>query len=350
MNTRYLSLSLLLIAGLLGRSSIQAMEAPGGGAAATEAARSEECAICMTEKATPCIGLRCVHHNSFCTQCIDQWLNASKNNCPLCREQGTVPITVKQRSESAMRASIDVQKLFTIIQEDDLPLFMRCITMFPVVPIVRGLLQETPLHLAAQLNALKIVRHLLAMPLRQTLTTAQDESGCTPLYIACQEGNQAIAQLLIDSNRESMYIANAQGLLPIHAAAKNNRIGILSLLLAQDPRLVSVRESRAMTPAHMAAGYGKASALTYLAIHGARMSAQTVLGHSVRTIIGAQHAQSKIAQCADELVEIENGLFFPKTGHHLNPSVLSAVKRLDPADLPNKAALIEALKEAGFTE
>lgn len=94
----------------------------------------------------------------------------------------------------------------------------------------------------------------------------RDPEGLTPLLLACREGHEACARLLID--RGAKQTRDTLGMYPIHHAAQNDDVEILDLLLKSHAD-VNARNSMGITPLHWSAIWNAPRAMEMLLKHGA---------------------------------------------------------------------------------
>ena len=82
------------------------------------------------------------------------------------------------------------------------------------------------------------------------LATSQNEAGLTPLHIAVIKKNLHIAKILIQADRDSIYIQDSTGSTPIHLAIITNEdnLAMVSLLLQNPSDKINLKDTEGNTP------------------------------------------------------------------------------------------------------
>jgi len=93
----------------------------------------------------------------------------------------------------------------------------------------------TPIFLASQNGKIEIVKLLLSDP-RVEVDKPRD-TGATPLLIACENGHAEIAKLLLFDERTNVNFSGANGRTPLWLASQNGHLMILKLILATDKEI-----------------------------------------------------------------------------------------------------------------
>lgn len=89
----------------------------------------------------------------------------------------------------------------------------------------------TPLHSAVQVGSIDIVDILLN---RFAEVNAQDDTGVSPLHIACLSGNLAMVRKLLTRPELAVDLQDGEGNTPAHLAAKVLADEILILIVTKD--------------------------------------------------------------------------------------------------------------------
>ncbi len=107
---------------------------------------------------------------------------------------------------------------------------------------------QSPLHYAVLHGAHAALQTLLEMP--GMLVNAQNEEGCSPLWMAAQQGDaQAVALLLAAGANPN--IGNIEEASPLHIAAASGHTAVVKLLLAAGA-FVNATDGAGDTPLHWA--------------------------------------------------------------------------------------------------
>jgi len=96
-------------------------------------------------------------------------------------------------------------------------------------PNARGHSGKTPLHVAAALDMVDIVRWLLAQPGIEVDAVSR-KSGRTPLHYAASNGREEIVKLLLKKSKRSQDVRDDQGLTPVELAVFREQEGTANLL------------------------------------------------------------------------------------------------------------------------
>jgi ankyrin repeat protein len=96
-----------------------------------------------------------------------------------------------------------------------------------------------------------------------------DDEGATPAFVACQNGHTECLSLLIDHGAQ-LDKADNTGFTPAYSACENGRTECLSLLINHGAQLDKADDEGA-TPAYIACEYGHTSCLSLLIDHGAQL-------------------------------------------------------------------------------
>ena len=123
---------------------------------------------------------------------------------------------------------------------------------------------DTPLHLAVELNNLKMVKLLLGKGAKVDLKNAFDE---TPLHKAAYSDNIKIINLLL-KYRAYIQAETQNGSSPLHTAAKQNQFGTACYLISKGAD-VNAKDDKDWTPLHVAANNGHHKIIRILLEEGA---------------------------------------------------------------------------------
>ncbi|XP_043540446.1 ankyrin-1-like, partial [Chiloscyllium plagiosum] len=138
----------------------------------------------------------------------------------------------------------------------------RCVAL--TRPLLHLQDDQTPLHCAARLGHLKVVRLLLengACPLSVSTT------GHTALHMASREGHVDVAELLLDRGALLAHMTK-KGFSPLHVAAKYGRFRVAEVLLQHGAEPNSAGKN-GLTPLHVAVHHDNADIVELLLKHQA---------------------------------------------------------------------------------
>ncbi|MEW6155980.1 MAG: ankyrin repeat domain-containing protein [Verrucomicrobiota bacterium] len=133
-----------------------------------------------------------------------------------------------------------------------------------------GGIAETPLHRAAGLGQLQVVRFLVE---NLVDIDARDYNGDTPLHRAAGRGYKAVVEFLVNAGAD-VNGKSRSGKTPLHVAASQGHVAVMESLLAfkADP---NARDRTGRTPLHdAAASTDRRAALEILLKHGAEIEAK----------------------------------------------------------------------------
>ncbi|KAJ3118250.1 hypothetical protein HDU96_002983 [Phlyctochytrium bullatum] len=116
-----------------------------------------------------------------------------------------------------------------------------------------GLGLKSALHIAAERGHDGVCRILIeaAADRNRTIITAKDAWGRTPLYAAVEAKNEAICQILVNSDRSAIGMKDQIGLTPLHVAADYVYEDICKMLLEADPTVINSKDNNGNTPLHI---------------------------------------------------------------------------------------------------
>ena len=174
--------------------------------------------------------------------------------------------------------------------------------------------QSTALHKAAESASVDLVEFLLAQPGALPLLEARDitgrtpliaaaekgrdetvqvlltkygvspdqrsEENLTPLFLACQNGHFATAQMLVEAGADvNVQDKGDTQAVPLHLAASNSHLSLVNLLLERGAN-VDAAEARGFTSLMMAGSEGYANVVVTLLRAGANVNATGVDGET----------------------------------------------------------------------
>uniref|UniRef100_A0A3P8Z7X9 Protein kinase domain-containing protein n=1 Tax=Esox lucius TaxID=8010 RepID=A0A3P8Z7X9_ESOLU len=156
---------------------------------------------------------------------------------------------------------------------------------------------STPLHLATEKHQKGLAELLLGR--RSTNANARDEDQYTALHCAAQNGDEAIARLLLDRGA-SINETDAQGRTPAHIACQHGHENVVRVLLSRGAD-IHVRGRDDWTPLHLAAWQGHLGIVKLLVKQaGADVDGQTTDGRTPLHL-ASQRGQYRVARILIEL-------------------------------------------------
>ncbi|XP_021739134.1 ankyrin repeat-containing protein NPR4-like [Chenopodium quinoa] len=138
----------------------------------------------------------------------------------------------------------DVQSLIKLLEEDRL-ILKRCINQRSKH------LMKSPLHVAAEMGHLEIVKTLLvASP---NMCFVRDQDGMTPIHVAVVHNNIDVLEMLYNANPHVVRERTNGGEFVLHLCIKHNKEDSLKVLLSLiDDELLNSKDSDGNTALHLA--------------------------------------------------------------------------------------------------
>lgn len=135
---------------------------------------------------------------------------------------------------------------------------------------VRNNNRDTALHFAARYGRYNSCCRLLHSPSGQLIINVQDRHGCSPLFVAAENGHTRTVNLLLANG--ALFHRNNAGLTVLHAAANNGHALTVELLLNANSTLIDSVAGCGNTPLHLAAAKGHVEVVLLLMNKGAQFS------------------------------------------------------------------------------
>ncbi|CAI2731420.1 unnamed protein product [Schistosoma spindalis] len=114
----------------------------------------------------------------------------------------------------------------------------------------------------------------------------QSRNGFTPLHLACQDGNEKMTKLLIDSGSKVNALAK-NGLTAMHLAAQEDSVKAAELLFNAGAEL-DLKTKAGYTPLHTACHFGQVNMVRFLLGKGADVNAITCMGSNALHVAAQQ--------------------------------------------------------------
>lgn len=203
---------------------------------------------------------------------------------------------------------------------------------------------RTPFHIAAMYDSVECVKLLLNLNHNKkdtdSLLTAHDNYGLSPLHLACRNGASSSAAYLLGrganielkghSRFTPLHVAAsagkaeccillltngaerepeaANGAKPLHLAAKNGDVRTIAVLLENGCRIDGTDDA-GMSPLHVAAFYNHVNAIQILMQNKANVNAKDNKGNSPLALAvskGSISAVKELLKCGDINIESQN--------------------------------------------
>ncbi len=101
----------------------------------------------------------------------------------------------------------------------------------PNMLMVKDRIGRTPLYVAAQLGLVDTLKFLCTQTFRRKADlNARAQDGSTPLIVACRNGHEACARLLVDKKAD-IEMGNNKGVRPLHAAVIAKKHNLVDFLI-----------------------------------------------------------------------------------------------------------------------
>ena len=124
-----------------------------------------------------------------------------------------------------------------------------------------------PLHAAAEIGHLEVVKHLLAQ--EGIDVNAARDNGFTPLSVAAYRGYLEVLKRLLAQEGIEVNKADNGGFTPLHAAAERGHIKEVIKCLVEKGADVNQADEKGFTPLHFAAQKGHPNIVRLLFDYGA---------------------------------------------------------------------------------
>jgi len=149
---------------------------------------------------------------------------------------------------------------------------------------VKGLMGQSPLHLAAEKGHVEIVRLLVQRVAVDVDLT--DGAGWTALHWGCairsngtEDAADSVAKILLDAGAQPGATADNTQDSPMHFAAANGHLGVVTMLVERGAD-VTRTNSEGGTPVHVAAQRGHTDIVKYLSAHGGDLNQPNSTGNT----------------------------------------------------------------------
>jgi ankyrin repeat protein len=100
-------------------------------------------------------------------------------------------------------------------------------------------------------------------------------NGCTPLYIAAQDGNESVVQCLVKEFGADVNQARNNGATPLYMAAEHGRLAIVICLVKECGADINQARPDGVTPLMAASAHKHMEVVVWLIKHGANAQAST---------------------------------------------------------------------------
>eukprot|EP01105_Mastigella_eilhardi_P013876 TRINITY_DN3162_c0_g1_i4.p2 TRINITY_DN3162_c0_g1~~TRINITY_DN3162_c0_g1_i4.p2 ORF type:complete len:207 (-),score=72.33 TRINITY_DN3162_c0_g1_i4:59-679(-) len=186
--------------------------------------------------------------------------------------------------------------------------------------------ERSGLHWAAAKGRHDVAAALLS---RGAAADAADDSGWTPLMLACSAGHLPVVSVLLATKQVNVNAVNLQGCTALHYACSKAKVDIMQELLNAGARL-NPRDRFGNTPLHRAVSCGSLAAVQLLlGMPGARQRVDDANGEGETALhVAVLERHADVAAClvrAGASLDAENG-------QHETPLQIAANKSYDVRD------------------
>lgn len=152
--------------------------------------------------------------------------------------------------EASVSGSVDSLK--QLLAEDPLALARAVVTCF----------DETPLHVAAMLGHLELVKFIILQ--KPDMSAAVDSQRRTSLHLAAANGYVEIVHDLVSVNPNVCLFRDQDGRTPLHLAVMKGHVEVITKLVQSGPEVVRYRLDQGETILHLAVKQNRLDALKLL--------------------------------------------------------------------------------------
>ena len=121
----------------------------------------------------------------------------------------------------------------------------------------------TALHFLAHTGDLDLLKIISRHGSKKDSRLTRNDSGATPFYTACQQGQVECLDLLF-AGRQSLVLCTLDGLAPIHIATMNNYLDVIRYMITGKDLDVDFRTTDGKTSLHFAAEQNRMEILDFL--------------------------------------------------------------------------------------
>ncbi|KAM8841869.1 LOW QUALITY PROTEIN: 85/88 kDa calcium-independent phospholipase A2 [Synchiropus picturatus] len=184
--------------------------------------------------------------------------------------------------------SLKLQPFYEII-----PLKVESVQL--IADCIRNHQDWTSAHIAVDTGLRDCLKHNYV----QSLINTQDSLGQTPLHLACERGDTACVQQLLEESQARTDIKDNNGETPMHSAAKQDTAVVVQILCSRMCTGVNELNNNGETPLHVSCRLGRVEAVKALVGGGARCD---VIGGSGYPIHTAMKYNEK--GCVEEILKV----------------------------------------------
>jgi ankyrin repeat protein len=134
---------------------------------------------------------------------------------------------------------------------------------------------DTPLHLAARMGHIDMVKLLVA---HKADVNAKDRIDDTPLHLAALDGHAEVVELLL-GDRADVNAKDSDSNTPLHLAARTGQVDVAKLLVAHKAE-INARNKDGDTPLHLAAAADQLDVVTFLLTQKITVNSRNDVGNT----------------------------------------------------------------------
>ncbi|KAM9792300.1 85/88 kDa calcium-independent phospholipase A2 [Neosynchiropus ocellatus] len=148
-----------------------------------------------------------------------------------------------------------------------------------IADCIRNHQDWTAAHIAVDTGLRDCLKHNYV----QSLINTQDSLGQTPLHLACERGDTACVQQLLEESQARTDIRDNNGETPMHSAAKQDTAVVVQILCSRMCTGVNELNNNGETPLHVSCRLGRVEAVKALVGGGARCDVVGGNGYPIHT-------------------------------------------------------------------
>lgn len=164
-----------------------------------------------------------------------------------------------------------------------------------IADCIRNHQDWTAAHIAVDTGLRDCLKHNYV----QSLINTQDSLGQTPLHLACERGDTACVQQLLEESQARTDVKDNNGETPMHSAAKQDSAVVVQILCSRMCSGVNELNKNGETPLHVSCRLGRVEAVKALVGGGAKCDVVGGTGYPI-------HAAMKYNEkgCVEEILKV----------------------------------------------
>ncbi|XP_051790387.1 85/88 kDa calcium-independent phospholipase A2 isoform X2 [Erpetoichthys calabaricus] len=177
------------------------------------------------------------------------------------------------------------------------PLPLRTETLQQITDCLRNHPDWSPAHIAVETGQRECLKHNHVM---SQINSRDNESGCTPLHLACQKEDLLCLRELLEDCQARLDVVDKNGETPFHYAACQDNREVMKILCSHTSQGINQLSNKGETPLHVACRMGKADTVRALLNSGALSNMMGGHGYPIHS---AMKFSSK--SCAEMLLDAD---------------------------------------------